>query len=661
MKSKQFAVYTVLIVASVFLAILLYAQTVYKEQKANTTIVYSQNGVWDLRNIDFADGLVLLEGNVEHIEGEILSPSQFEEMQEHALYGNPIDYNTARTARLTVLTPDDSIYMMYTGWGDFARKIYINGEYYASSGTVSPTAEGFVPGYKRLTAQAKAEDEKLEFIIQGGNFVHREGTSYSYIYLGTPDFITWYMNFHLIIEAMTAGIFLSLFLVYLVLAIITKKYRLNLYFSALNFTWFIRLGLVGSKFLYDIFPELPWVFAIKLEYITMAITAFFIAKIICLHMSKIVHVKVMQVAGYLFLGMALLFCFIDTITMSYFVPISTILFIMLCTYVTVCMVVKLFFKKMRHTITFEQSIVMIAMFIMFICIVNDGLFFINVFIARYTLLETGILIFALFEAIAIFCLDAKALEKSRYEEEKTRIRALELERFLEMKSHFIGIVAHEIKTPLAIIMGAVSDTVDIIEEETKSNKDEILRNQRLIKETVKKVNETVFDLLDTTALETGRMGLVLQRVDLKTLIKDIVELYKIQIEKSANKLVLSFEEECGAVMADEKRMRQVLLNLISNACRHAELSTITISLWQEGTAECISVSDDGAGISKDTLAKLKNSYVDGGPHGYRGGIGIYVCNQIIMSHGGTFDIESQEQVGTKITIKLPIKGPENGE
>ncbi len=632
---------------------LFYAQTEYMQQKTNLTVVYSEDGVYDLSEFDLSSTLVTLDGNVEHIEGVMLTPEEFTLREEEAVIGNPIDTDIGRTARLTMLMPSDEDYTFFV-WGDYARAVYVNGEFANSAGTPSITAEGFEPQYKRMLIHATATNNELQLVIQGANFVHREGSSYHTLIIGNSELLLWYYNFSIIIEVLSAGICLTLFLIYLIMGIITKNYNINIYFSLLSLVWFLRLGFIGNKFFFNVFPDLPWIVAIKTEYITLTLTVVLLIYIVNYHVREMLNTKPLLRSGYIFIALSVLFLFLDSKTMSYFIFFINASFIGLIIYVTIGIIIWLFSKANRQRVDFPRSIVILSMILLFVCAISDGLYYLNLNIFDDTLAEMGVIAFAIFQAIALFYINVREMEKVQGEEKEMRIRALELERFLQMKSHFVGIVAHEIKTPLAIIMGSASDTLDLINDDVQNNIVEIQHNQALIKDTVIKANETVFDLLDTTALETGRLSLTRQSTLIRNLIYDVIKQYKNQLDKGGNRLELTIEENCSPIFADEQRLRQVLLNILSNSARHTSNGVITIQLNEDEKYQYITLSDNGDGISPEILNKLKNEYVDGGPHGYRGGIGIYVCNQIIIAHGGEFSITSQLGDGTSVKIKLPI-------
>ncbi len=309
--------------------------------------------------------------------------------------------------------------------------------------------------------------------------------------------------------------------------------------------------------------------------------------------------------------------------------------------------------------------IIVPLAVLFLATTHDAFFFNQIYILgfEYSLTETAITAFTLSETIILFFTLMQSVEKFKEAEAEIKIKNEALEQFLQMKSHYIGIIAHEIKTPLSVIMCGARESLDILENINEQYLEEdirdIERDQNTIMETVNSLNETVFDLLDTTALETGRLSLDIRCVDLQGLIKHVTYLYHIQIEESGNELILDLEERLPPVFGDQKRLRQVIINMLSNAIRHTKNGTITIRLRQIEHTQVIEIIDSGEGISKEVLNKLTKGYIDGGPHGYRGGIGMYVSQQIIFSHKGKISISSENHKGAQIRIILPCMGKEN--
>ncbi len=638
-----------------------YLRTEYRNDRVNLITVYSENGEWDLTKVDFSNSVVRLSGNVEHIEGELLTPNEFEERESEAEIGDPIDHNTARTARLTIYVPDDERYAIETG-GDYARSVFVNGKWEVSRGTPGETKETYIPGYKEMFMEVEAEDNKFEMVVQGGNFVHREGSSYSEVYIGHPENLRWYFDVVNYVSSVEIGMLFALALVHFLLALIFHEYQLNIRFSFLCLTWGIRLGLGSTKLIFQILPDIPWDWALKTEYLTIPLSAILIIGIVRKQYGGVFSERVFFVANTMFKAFALLFVFIDTYTLSHLVLPITVLYVGITVYITARLGLWIIVNGRRENMDVAQVATLFPLAFLFIAAVQEGLAYngIVLFNIEYTLTESAILGVVFCETIFLFYITMEAMKEIRVKEEESRRKAEELERFLEMKSRFLGIVAHEVKTPLSIVMGGAGESLDIIRDiETYSESDElkeelndIKNDMKIIIKTAKNLNQTVFDLLDITALETGRLSLSFNSVDLKAFILDVRNQYGVQLDKSGNQISLDLEDGILPVRADEKRLRQVMFNLLSNAIRHTKGGEILIRLKQEKEVVYIEVNDTGDGIKKELLEKLTKEYIDEGSQGYRGGIGLYVCQQVIESHGGKFKIQAEEGKGTCVRITL---------
>ncbi len=655
---------TVFIILISILALCLgigYMRTQYREKVLDTVTVYSRNGVWDLREIDFTKTIVKLAGDVEYIEGELLTPEEFEDREEEADIGDPIDQNSARTARLLLQMPDNGDYALDT-YGDYARSIYVNGEWEDMSGTPGETAETFKPGFEPLYMEVEADNGVIEIISQGGNFVHVSGSSYSNMVVGEPENLRWYLDVGDIVGGVEMGILLALFVVHFILGFIFQEYQLNIRFSLLCLVWFIRLGLTGTKLLYQVLPHIPWEVAFKLEYITIAASVILLAGIVRRQYKGILSERVFTVTNIVFYVFLVAFMVLDTYTMSRLLILVIGLYFVVVVYITIGISLWIVLNWKSAKLEIAQVATIFPLLFLFIAVVQEGLYYseLDILGLGYTMTEVAILAVAFCETIFLCYSTMEAVKEIRLKEEGSRRKAEELERFLEMKASFMGIVAHEIKTPLSIVMGGAGESLDIIEDiesypvgrSITEELNDVKKDMDIIIKTVKNLNQTVFDLLDTTALETGRLSLTFQYVELKSFIIDVREQYSGQLDKSGNQVILDLEEDIQPIKADEKRLRQVMFNLLSNALRHTKNGEIKIKLWQEDKMVYIEVEDTGEGIKKELLGKLTKGYIDGGPHGYRGGIGIYVCQQVIESHEGTFEIQAQEGVGTSVRVGL---------
>ena len=234
-----------------------------------------------------------------------------------------------------------------------------------------------------------------------------------------------------------------------------------------------------------------------------------------------------------------------------------------------------------------------------------------------------------------------------------------LTKYDKMKSDFLATVAHEMSTPLAIISASSADTIALLEEMPLANMEEILENHERIDKRVMLLGRVLADLMDTTAIETGRLALSRQPTQFSQLLKTVCDVQFKLLDKNNNRIAYDLQPDLPKIWVDGARIEQVMINIISNAVRHTKGGVITVKLTRESKTQTVSVTDNGEGmdatLSEDVMKQYATSFKR---DCWRHGIGLYLCRQIIASHGGDIWIDSEKGRGTKITFTL-MEEPDN--
>jgi len=227
-----------------------------------------------------------------------------------------------------------------------------------------------------------------------------------------------------------------------------------------------------------------------------------------------------------------------------------------------------------------------------------------------------------------------------------------LAQYDNMKSDFLAHVAHEISTPLAIISASGSDTLDLLKEEPL-NIAEITENQMESERMVKLIDHMLLDLMDTVAIEKGRVSLNRQPVNLAELIKAVCGAQRKKMEESDCSVVYELQPGLPQIWLDPSRIEQVMINLLANAARHTYGGTVTVKLSRtDGNKQVVSVADNGEGMDEDTANTIFKQYISTKSDHWRHGIGLYICRRIIAAHGGDIRVQSKKGVGTVIYFSL---------
>jgi signal transduction histidine kinase len=171
------------------------------------------------------------------------------------------------------------------------------------------------------------------------------------------------------------------------------------------------------------------------------------------------------------------------------------------------------------------------------------------------------------------------------------------------------------------------------------------------------MQELIDILLDLSRLETGRLHLQLGDVDLNELIPRIVGM--VEVMSDHHRFDLQLPPDSIRIRADERRMEQVLLNLLTNAVRFSpDGGTVSVVLDQEEDLVRLSVSDQGYGIAPDAQKRIFERFyrADQVPEATGMGIGLYITKGIVEQHGGWIAVDSAPGRGSTFTVHLPRTG-----
>ncbi len=225
----------------------------------------------------------------------------------------------------------------------------------------------------------------------------------------------------------------------------------------------------------------------------------------------------------------------------------------------------------------------------------------------------------------------------------------ELER---MRAEFLAMVSHELRTPLTSIMGSATAIMD---SGTDLDPAVVRQFVRIIGDQAKDMNALVADLLDVARIETGTLPVSPEPADAAVLVDRARNAFR--SAGGRNNLAIDVEPDLPLVMADRRRIAQVLGNLLSNAARHSpESSSIRVSAERGDVHVSVSVADEGRGIPADSFPHLfrKFARTQSEEQGGDTGLGLAICKGIVEAHGGRIWAESDGPgLGARFTFTLP--------
>jgi PAS domain S-box-containing protein len=225
----------------------------------------------------------------------------------------------------------------------------------------------------------------------------------------------------------------------------------------------------------------------------------------------------------------------------------------------------------------------------------------------------------------------------------------------QAKSQFLANMSHELRTPLNAIIGYA----EMLQEEAAETASHQVGDLQKIHGAGRHLLALINDILDLSKIEAGRMELYLEDFDLRRLIDEVADTVAPLVLRNDNRLVVTADGNAGLVHGDVTKLRQVLLNLLSNACKFTEHGTITLHVQRDaGTGMLrIDVVDEGIGMSDEQMGRLFEAFAqaDGSTSRRFGGtgLGLAISRRFCRMMGGDITVASSPGRGSTFSVRLP--------
>ncbi len=223
----------------------------------------------------------------------------------------------------------------------------------------------------------------------------------------------------------------------------------------------------------------------------------------------------------------------------------------------------------------------------------------------------------------------------------------------QMKDDFVAMAAHELRTPLVVIRG-YANIINSIPDLSPENRENIRR----IDVSTKDLALLIDDILDVASIQEGKISFTVVPIDTKALIKSIVESFLQMAHDKGLVLRTELPDVLPIMNIDEKRMRQVLINIIGNSIKYTQSGEVVVRAYVDAGRLIIRVSDTGIGMTAEELKKLFQKFYrvrSKETENIRGtGLGLWITNQIVLNMKGSISVESIKGKGTDFIIDLPI-------
>ena len=248
--------------------------------------------------------------------------------------------------------------------------------------------------------------------------------------------------------------------------------------------------------------------------------------------------------------------------------------------------------------------------------------------------------------------------------EEIKTQNVELKRLNRIKSDFLNVTSHELRTPMVAIKGYAQLLSDFslgeITDKQKKAIDVVLRNTT-------RLNKLVQDILDVSRLESGTMKFLPEDTDISELTKEIAETMESSANSKQKKINSIIEDNLPNLIIDPERVKQVLVNLVNNAIKFSpNNSDINIQVKKEVDCVLFEVQDFGRGIPKNKIEKIFDTFYQVDSANDRklmdgAGLGLAISRGIVVAHGGNIHVESRVNKGSIFKFTLPLKPVEDIE
>lgn len=245
---------------------------------------------------------------------------------------------------------------------------------------------------------------------------------------------------------------------------------------------------------------------------------------------------------------------------------------------------------------------------------------------------------------------AALLNRKLHQEANAKLEALQKK--VQLQDDFVATISHELRTPLGFIKGYSTTLLRADASWDEETKSEFLT---IIDEETDRLAALIDNILESAQLQSQSVELNLQPVRLDALIRDVI--LRVSTHHKDLNVELLFGNNVPSIQGDVVRLTQVFDNLFSNAVKYAGGSKVIVQIKEEKGTILVSFSDHGMGIPKAYLPYVfERFYRVPSDNASKGsGLGLYICNQIVMAHHGKIWVESEVNKGTTFYIQLPVE------
>ncbi len=641
MKTTKIGYFVFLLLASLFVFII-----AHSIDTSGSAGIDADDGYADMTGVSLKEKIASVSHTWQSFPDELYSPEDFKKGDTESPVVFDIGKDSLKyhygTHRMILETENYAQLALYFKSLDYSTAVYINGEKVDEIGKVGKTEDTSIARTRECMYAFSPQNGKTEVILQYSNFVHKDGGNPPTLFVSEPDNIYSYAESKTFTNAILIGCLLTAFLYYFCMFFVHHRRMIFLNFALCCLLFTLRYLPLQS-----IFPDISWNVSIRAEYVGMFAASMFLG-IFVQNLFPTVLSTAFRYFVLIFYSIYLLIViFTPTTFFTEIVLYVQIISLLIILYVCI--------KLIKPALSsFYGALGLFAMIAILVTMVNDSLGANSMpNLGVNDLMSIGIYIFVLSYMI-ILQIQASENEKMIMEITQNNIA---LEKVNRMKTEFVSNVSHELKTPLTVMSNKAQLSLKQIKM-GDGDVETISRNlDTIIKET-KNLSAMIEKMLDTARIEEDLNELSIAELDLNKLIGEIADDFDTSMDTNGSRIILKLKPGLPVVNGDDMKLKQALVNLLTNAIKNTKRGRITIETTgaDDGSDFIkIKISDTGSGIEKEDLPYIFDRFykVENGSH--KGtGLGLFITKNIVESHGGSIEIQSEKNKGTTVSLSLPV-------
>lgn len=563
--------------------------------------------------------------------------------------GQPLDPKGHATYTVRLRMPDvvpDKMAVLVAG-GMSVCEVWINGTKMESTGRFGTSPATEEPKDHYVIAECPDTWRIMEIVLRVSNYHNGQGGLNGDVLLGSANQVNNFYNTPRLLGACMAGALFCLSLLYLSLYSMRRSGKEYIYFSLFCFFWCgAILFSPSSGFLMStLAPSISWEWYINCSLLpygaTVPLMLLFYHSLFPKRFGTIVE-RTSVVLGLLYMAYILVTPpnAYDIMLFFYFVLSSLSLI-----YMFICFGIDIFNREKG------VWILSVGYLALGLAELDDMLFDLNI-IDVASLRPLGIFVFILSYSLFLAFRFTRAFSRAENlanELEETNVRLLQLDR---LKDEFLANTTHELKTPLAGMIGIAESLQARIDGERADSTSEHLNT---IIQSGRRLSKLINDVLDFSRLKHRDIELKREAVNLHDMVQQVLALAQTLKRNEEVLLVNDIPSGLFAVVADPDRLEQILFNLVGNSVKYTDSGKISVSVERDGSNAVISVTDTGKGIPAEKLQLIFMPYEQGWTEESGGtGIGLPITKQLVEMHGGELKVASEPGAGSCFSFVLPL-------